>query len=136
MIISTHLKLAILLISIALTVIMPDMAFALVESIVVGLFELLEFTLDEIIEHFFHTSRHTTQVIVFYIMSGMFVYGVYRLFFYLKKLYLNAKVLFPDWWLQQRVQVMAAWQTLTFGKKVKMISGCSLGVACFAVLVL
>jgi hypothetical protein len=136
MVISTHLKLAFVLAFGILTVMMPDVAFSLVESTLVGLFELLEFTLDEIIEHFFHTNRHTTQVIVFYIMMGLFIFIAYRVFIHSKRLYFVVKREFPDWWIQQKKRLLVHWLSLSIGKKLKMISGCTLGVACVAVLVL
>ncbi|MBS3951967.1 MAG: hypothetical protein KGZ88_03350 [Methylomicrobium sp.] len=136
MVISNHLKLAFVLVFGILTVMMPDVAFSLVESTIVGLFELLEFTLDEIIEHFFHTNRHTTQVIVFYIMMGLFIFIAYRTFVHSKRLYLVVRREFPDWWIQQKEQILVQWLSLSIGKKLKMISGCTLGVACVAVLVL
>lgn len=136
MVISTHLKLACVLVFAILTVMMPDVAYSLVESTIVGLFELLEFTLDEIIEHFFHTSRHTTQVIVFYIMMGLFILIAYRIFVHSKKLYFIIRHEFPDWRIQQKERVLEHWLSLSIGKKLKMISGCTLGVACVAALVL
>ncbi|MDO8844972.1 MAG: hypothetical protein Q7U98_19315 [Methylicorpusculum sp.] len=136
MVISTHLKLAFVLVFGILMVMMPDVAYSLVESTIVGLFELLEFTLDEIIEHFFHTSRHTTQIIVFYIMMGLFIFIAYRVLIYSKRLYFDLKREFPDWWIQQKERILVHWLSLSIGKKLKMISGCTLGVACVAVLVL
>ena len=135
MILSTQLKIALVLTMLAVTLAIPETIFGLVHSIAIGLFEILEGALDEIIEHLFHTSRHTTQVIVFYIMWGMFLFGLYRLFQYLKSLYIDVKSEFPYWFKQKYEQASTNWQAMPFGKKFKMITGCSLGAACFAVLV-
>lgn len=134
MIIPTPIKISIVLAILAVTLVMPDTVYGLLETIVVGLFELLEGALDEIIEHLFHTSRHTTQIIVFYLMWAMFMYGAYRLLRYLKRLYTVVRAEFPDWWLQQCELASATWHNLPLNKKYKMISGCSLGAVCFAML--
>ncbi|MGR9088290.1 MAG: hypothetical protein ACU841_14640 [Gammaproteobacteria bacterium] len=45
-------------------------------------FELFEFALDKLVEHVFHTSHHTTQTIVFYLMlliAGSILYKMVRL---------------------------------------------------------
>ncbi|MGR9116242.1 MAG: hypothetical protein ACU85E_10785 [Gammaproteobacteria bacterium] len=135
MIISTQMKVAFVLTLITATLSMPETAYWLLHSVVVGLFELLEGALDEIIEHLFDTDRHTTQIIVFYLMWVMFLFGSYRLFLHLKNLYASARSEFPDWFQQKRIQVTSNWQELSLAKKLKMISGCSLGAACIAMLV-
>lgn len=116
--------------------IMPGTAFWLLESIIIGLFEVLELVLDEIVEHLFHTSRHTTQVIVFYIMWGLFIGAAYWLYGYSRRLLTEVKAAFPDWWFKTREQATLNWQEMPFSKKIKMISGCSLGAAFVAVIVL
>lgn len=136
MTLSTNIKIAIFMSVLAAILIMPGAAFWLLESIVIGLFEVLELALDEVVEHLFHTSRHTTQVIVFYIMWGLFIGTAYWLYRYSKRLYFNAKTEFPDWWFKTREQVTLNWQELPFSKKIKMISGCSLGAAFVAIIVL
>lgn len=47
--------------------------------ILVHIFEIVEFSLDEIIHFFFHTSRHTTQVVVFYFMLILLIALAYYL---------------------------------------------------------
>lgn len=136
MTLSIHLKIAIALTALTVTLIAPGAVFWLIESAIVGVFEVLEIVLDEIVEHLFHTSRHTTQVIVFYIMWCMFICAVYWSSHQLKRLYFNAKEEFPEWWFKVREQAAINWQSLPFGKKIKMISGCSIGAAFVAVLVL
>ncbi|MBU2571522.1 MAG: hypothetical protein KJ725_16125 [Gammaproteobacteria bacterium] len=136
MTLSTNIKIAIIMSALAAILIMPGTAFWLLESLVIGLFEVLELALDEIVEHLFHTSRHTTQVIVFYIMWGLFIGAAYWFYHYSKQLYFNIKAEFPDWLFKTREQATLNWKVLPFSKKIKMISGCSLGAAFVAVIVL
>ncbi|WP_292432556.1 PilZ domain-containing protein [Methylobacter sp.] len=42
-------------------------------------FEFIELNLDRLVEHFFSTDLHQTQVIVFYIILSFIVYGLYLL---------------------------------------------------------
>lgn len=54
----------------------------LIQLIIEGLhaaFELVEFTLDRLVEHIFHTELHTTQVITFYLMLLMAGVALYKL---------------------------------------------------------
>lgn len=55
--------------------ILPDLLFELLR----GAFELFEFSLDLLVEHLFHTGRHTTQIVVFYVMPSMAAVLLYRL---------------------------------------------------------
>jgi hypothetical protein len=68
----------------------PDVVFGLLVEFVHFLFELflhilhlsfefIELNLDHLIEHFFETDLHQTQVIVFYVILSFIVYGLYRL---------------------------------------------------------
>ncbi len=52
---------------------MPDILFEFLH----GMFELVEFSLDQLVEHLFHTDRHTTQVIVFYLLLSMMFFFIY-----------------------------------------------------------
>lgn len=56
-------------------VLMPEMLIDCLHSV----FEVIEFSLDWLIEHLFHTDRHTTQVIVFYLLFAIVAYAAYRL---------------------------------------------------------
>lgn len=53
----------------------PDLLFELLH----GTFELVEFSLDQLVEHLFHTDRHTTQIIVFYLLLSMVPFFIFQL---------------------------------------------------------
>lgn len=53
---------------------MPDILF----EFLLGMFELVEFSLDQLVEHLFHTDRHTTQIIVFYLLLSMVFFFIYQ----------------------------------------------------------
>ena len=98
-------------------------------------YELFEFILDEAIHHVFHTSRHVTQVIVFYLMGGLFLYGLHRIVKAVKGLYSKEKIGFPKEWTKQKEQVAGFFKQLPLGKTTQMIFGLTFGVAFLAIAV-
>lgn len=71
---------------------MPDLVFDLLTQLMHGFFELLEYSLDLLIEHVFHTDRHTTQVIVFYILIAAVGLVVYELARYVPSWHRSVKI--------------------------------------------
>jgi len=103
--------------------------------IVFHAYELFEFILDEAIHHVFHTSRHVTQVIVFYLMGALFLYGIHRIVKTVKGLYSKEKIGFPKEWAKQKEQVTGFFKQLPLGKTTQMIFGLIFGVAFLAIAV-
>jgi hypothetical protein len=118
-----------------LAVVMPVETFHLLMEIVVEIYELLEFTLDEVIHHVFETSRHTTQVIVFYLMLGMFLYGLYRLARLLRAINLKVNTVISGWHAICNERSANAWKPWLLDKRVRMLCGVTFGGACLALLV-
>jgi hypothetical protein len=116
-------------------VVMPVETFHLLVWIVVHIYELLEFILDEAIHHAFETSRHTTQVIVFYLMLGTFLYGFYRLARLLMAINLKVKTVISGWHAICRERSADAWKPWLLDKRVRMLCGFTFGGACLALLV-
>ncbi len=69
----------------------PEIIFELLLELVHILFELIEITLDNLVEHLFHTSLHQTQVIVFYILWSIALLLLYRLKQVLPRYYRNVQ---------------------------------------------
>lgn len=99
---------------------MPDLLFELIH----GLFELLEFTLDLLIEHVFHTDRHTTQVIVFYMLIAAACVLVRNLIRHI-----------PDWrqaavnaWRQYIGVLSDNWHAMALFSKTKLCLGLFVGM--------
>lgn len=137
MILSINRKVAFnLILAVIITVIaLSDAAFHLLLELMHVSFELFEQTLDLIVEHTFHTDRHKTQVIVFYIMFSIACYGSYKLYKLLRML--------PRWfrecsqslaisWLLLKKEISAYWQVLPAIGKAKWLMGFSAGVTCMA----
>ncbi|MFW5443256.1 MAG: PilZ domain-containing protein [Methylococcaceae bacterium] len=129
-----------LLTSLILTVlVIPDLVFELLlglssflldnfVELVHLLYELIEYSLDNIVEHFFHTGLHETQVIVFYIQVGLGGVGLYVLlrigFSVLQNLFLHSRV----YLYRKKLSILYCWQQKSFLYKIGIIS---LGIIVF-----
>jgi hypothetical protein len=71
-------KLLIRFILISLVITLYDVMLDALLSVLHIAFELLEFTLEELIELVFHATRKQSQVVVFYLLWLIFIYGLYR----------------------------------------------------------
>lgn len=85
-----------------------------------ALLEILETVLDEIVIHLFHTDRHTTQVIVFYLMFCLFAYLFYRSLRLCKVKYRYIKTNHPYWYKEIKLR----WQQQSVSKKFELIAKC------------
>lgn len=102
-------------------IIAPDGILWVLHHIVFGMLEILETLLDEIVTHLFHTDQHTTQIIVFYIMLGMFAYLVYNCIRFCKIKFTAIKTHYPFWCEQTK----AHWQQQSLSKKLGFIGKCA-----------
>ncbi|WP_305907687.1 hypothetical protein Q9L42_014530 [Methylomarinum sp. Ch1-1] len=127
---SSKIKWLLLLTTLGILIIVPDFAVWLIHTLfelLHALFEVIEGALDEIIEHLFHTDRHTTQIIVFYLMWAMILYPVYRIYRFFKKRINELRETLPCRCKDIKEQTKNNWQQQTFIKKFKFVSGCFLG---------
>lgn len=78
------------------------------------LFEMLESTLDLVVEHVFSTGLHDTQVIVFYVLMALAALAAYKLWFLVPRFfsYCKCKVVaekdycktqIKDYWSRQSI---------------------------------
>jgi hypothetical protein len=132
------IKWLLLLISTAILIITPDLAVWLVHALfelLHVLFELLEGMLDEVVEHVFHTDRHTTQIIVFYLILAMALYLAYRLYRYCKRRVIELKEAIPCWCKDKKEHIESNWQQQSIIKKCQFIISCFLGTVGISYLV-
>jgi hypothetical protein len=121
--------------AIFLVVVMPVETFHLLAWVVYHVYELLEFILDEAIHHVFETSRHTTQVIVFYLMVGLFLYGLYRLARLLRFFNSKVKAGISGWCAAYEEKAPLVWTPWLLDKRIRMLCGFTFGGACLVLLV-
>jgi hypothetical protein len=72
-------KILIQLILIGIVITMYDVMLHSLFMVVHITFEWLELALEELIEHIFHTNRQQSQIIVFYLLWLIALFGFYRL---------------------------------------------------------
>ena len=114
----------------------PDVLLDLTSSVIVGLFESLEYFLDKIVEHLFNTSRHTTQIIVFYLMWMLLIFLIYKSVRAAKQQLDLIKNRLPLWWRFHVNEIKTRWYIQPLQKKIRVIFGCCLGTFCFGYLML
>jgi len=121
-----------LLLAAAVTAIVaPDVVFGLLFSVLHFLFEhllelshltfeFIESVLDHLIEHLFHTDLHQTQVIVFYVLLSVILYGVYTVGKRVPSFYKRCKnslMVYISW---KKSSLLYYWQEQSLGNKIKL----------------
>jgi hypothetical protein len=117
--ISPHnLKIIAISVAIGCVVLIPDTVFGLLYEISHALFEVLEEGFDLLIEHLFHTGTHETQIIVFYLLLSLILYGLYRLW----RLSLRWYSAFKTTWAQQKSNARLYWQESSSLRKIEIVA--------------
>lgn len=91
-------------------------------------FELIESTLDKIVEHLFHTDLETTQVIVFYLMLISGIYIGYRLLRLLPPFCKQCTQNLLNTCSLYKIRITAYWHSLTVAEKFKLVGIFVLGL--------
>jgi hypothetical protein len=111
---------------------MPDVVFGLLFELFHFLFEhfleflhlafeFVELNLDKLVEHFFDTGLHETQVIVFYIIASFVVYGFYRLFRALPLFCQRCKKNQIVYWSRKKASWLFYWREQSLFNKIKLV---------------
>jgi hypothetical protein len=121
---------------IVIVILMFDTAIDLFLELIHVSFELLEHSLDMLIEHVFHTDRHSTQVIVFYLLlsiAALLLYQLYKQLRTLPRRYYGVKDSLISVWSQLKIEALEYWQDLPLARKAKWLAGI---IASFSFMVL
>ncbi len=114
------------------TIAAPDMVFGLLFELfhflyehLLGffhiVFEFIELTLDNLVEHFFHTDLQQTQLIVFYILLFFVVYGLYRLWRILPPFCRHYKENLLLVYAHKKAHLLFYWRQQSLFNKIKLI---------------
>ena len=95
-------------------------------------FEWFELALEELIEHVFHTNRQQSQIIVFYLMWLIALYGVYRLWHALPGFYSRFKEQLLAASSQYKSHIICYWREQSSIQKIKWVTSFSVSVSCLA----
>ena len=94
----------------------------LLHTLFVGLhltFEWVEYMLEEIIEHTFHTNRKQSQLVVFYLLWLIGFFALYRLMIILYRVYESLKKQFSDRRCYYQAYISQQLTVLTANQKIK-----------------
>jgi hypothetical protein len=127
---SAHTKLFIQLFIIGILIVFYDVMLHSLFLLVHIAFEWLEFVLDRVIEHLFDTNRQQSQVIVFYLLWFIALYGLYRVFKVLPGWYGRLKNKTISTGFACKLYILAYWDRLSLIDKVKLAAILSLSLLC------
>lgn len=85
-----------------------------------NMFEWIELGIEHAVEHLFHTDRHGSQIVTFYILCSIAGYGFYRLWCALPRLYAFFKQLVLASWVRRKTQLQLYWLSLNMLHKVAL----------------
>lgn len=85
------------------------------------LFEYLEFALDHVVEHLFHTGLHQTQVIVFYILLAFASAGLYWLWRIVPPACRRFFQTLCGYYSRKRASLLYSWGEQTLGAKIGIL---------------
>ncbi len=85
-------------------------------------FEFIESNLDHLIEHLFETDLHQTQVIVFYIIFSVAVFGLYRAWRLLPRYCLRLKKNQLAFWSRKKASFGYFWQEQSLFNKIRWVA--------------
>ncbi|MBM4208337.1 MAG: hypothetical protein FJ190_10110 [Gammaproteobacteria bacterium] len=109
-----------------------DMILSLFHGLIViahYLFEFFESSLDSIVEHLFHTSRRATQIIVFYVMTGISIAVIFLLLRAVPGWYRRICKRFVDYFNHKIMEVIDFWHEQTLLLKIKLCSEIITGIS-------
>lgn len=121
-------------------VIVPDVVFGILLHLLHFLFEhflellhitfeFAELSLDHLVEHFFHTDLHQTQIIVFYILAAFICYGLYRMCRAVPDYYRRCKKHQKAYWSHKKAALLYYWQEQSLLNRIKIVV---IGIAAIA----
>ncbi|WKJ92346.1 hypothetical protein QZJ86_09440 [Methylomonas montana] len=114
---------------VALSLVMYDWVIDLILNLLHFIFEIIhiayewfELGIEHTVEHLFHTSRHGSQIVTFYILlliAGLLMRWLWRM---LPSLYQRFKRYTRLAWACRKTEFKAYWLSLTLFNKVKLLS--------------
>jgi hypothetical protein len=99
------------------------------------LFEFSEHALDLLIEHLFHTTPRTTEIIVFYIMLSIVGFTAFKLMQALPSWYSRLIEQMVNFWDQEKAKALTHWESQFFIEKINWRLVSIAGIACIVLLI-
>ena len=112
-------KIVIQFILLGIVIMMYDVMLHSLFTIVHLAFEWFELALEELIEHIFHTNRQQSQIIVFYLLWSIALFGFYLLWRALPGFYSRFKEQLLAASSQAKSQIISYWNEQPSSQKIK-----------------
>ena len=125
-------KILIQFILIGIVITMYDVMLHSLFSVVHIAFEWFELALEELIEHIFHTNRQQSQIIVFYLMWFIALFGLYLLWRALPGFYSRFKEQLLATGTHYKSYITRYWSEQSSIQKVKWFTTFSVSLSCLA----
>jgi len=132
MISSANRKILIQFILIGIVISLYDVMLDSLFSVMHMAFEWFELALEELIEHIFHTNRQQSQIIVFYLLWSIALYGLYRLWRALPGFYSSIKELLFAASSRYKSYITNYWKRQSSIQRIKWLTSFTLSVSCLA----
>lgn len=115
--------------AVAVSATMYDLVLDLLAHMLHMLFELLhlafewvELGIEHAVEHIFHTSRHGSQIVTFYILLSVGGWLLYQLWQHAPRIGRWLKNLAMQAWLRRKIECQVYWHSLTLPDKARLLS--------------
>ncbi len=126
--IKRHVELVVVVL-ISLSIVRYDLAIDLIFSVFHFMFgiihiayEWIELGIEHAVEHLFHTSRHTSQIVTFYILLVLAGFLLRWLWKQLPTIYRQVRLFLQLAWEHRKLEWEAYWLSLSLINKLKLLS--------------
>ena len=126
--IKRHVELVVVVL-ISLSIVSYDLAIDLIFSVFHFMFgiihiayEWIELGIEHAVEHLFHTSRHTSQIVTFYILLVLGGFLLRWLWKQLPTIYRQVRLFLQLAWARRKLEWEAYWLSLSLINKLKLLS--------------
>ncbi len=86
------------------------------------IYEIIEFSAEELVEYLFHTDHHQSEIIVIYVFFFIFLYALYRFLRALPRLSRRFKRRISLRWARKKTRIYRYWHAFSSFQKVKLLS--------------
>ena len=87
-------------------------------EVIHNLFEWVELGIEHAVEHLFHTERHGSQIITFYILCTLIFSGLWQLWKVMPRWFVFVKSWVLETWVRRTTQLQLYWQSLSLLHKL------------------
>lgn len=119
------IMIALIALSLAMYDVMIDLVFNVLHmifEIIHILYEWFELGIEHAVEHLFHTSRHGSQIITFYILLGIASLLIMGVWWVIPRVYQQGLQWVSQAWDNRKVEYRSYWQSLSLISKVSLLS--------------